>query len=100
MIKHIVMWKLKDFAEGNSKKDNAQKIKSDLENLKSKIKEIEKMEVGINFNSSDCAFDAVLYSEFKNKEDLETYQKHPEHQAVSAFVGKIREDRKVVDYED
>ncbi len=27
MIKHIVMWKLKSFAEGASKKENAEKIK-------------------------------------------------------------------------
>ncbi len=28
MIKHIVMWKLKDEAEGNSKAENAQIIKT------------------------------------------------------------------------
>lgn len=37
MIKHIVMWKLKDEAEGNSKAENAQIIKNSLEDLKEKL---------------------------------------------------------------
>ena len=39
MIKHIVMWKLKDFAEGGSKLENAKKIKDMLEALKDKIEQ-------------------------------------------------------------
>ena len=31
MIHHIVIWKLKDFAEGNSKLENAKLIKGEIE---------------------------------------------------------------------
>ena len=34
----------------------------------------------------------------KAKEDLELYQKHPEHLKVAEFIGKARERRAVVDY--
>ena len=37
MIKHVVMWKLKDFAEGCGKQENALKIKTMLEGLRDKI---------------------------------------------------------------
>ena len=37
MIKHIVMWKLKDEAEGNSKAENAKIIKNSIEDLKENI---------------------------------------------------------------
>jgi len=67
MIKHIVMWKLKDFAAGSNKNENAVKIKTELEMLKSKIPEIKKLEVGININESETAYDIVLYSEFETK---------------------------------
>ena len=40
MIKHIVFWKLKNFAEGTSKEENALLVKSKLEGLKKKIKGI------------------------------------------------------------
>ena len=100
MIKHIVMWKLKDHAEGCSKLENAQKLKSRLESLPDKIIEIKVAEAGINFDDSDAAFDVVLYSEFENKEALKTYQAHPEHQRlVREFLNKVRIEKKVVDYE-
>lgn len=98
MIKHIVMWKLKDVAEGSSKMENAKKIKQILENLKSHIPEIAEIEVGINFIESPAAYDIALYSVFKSEEDLSIYQKHPEHVKVADFINKVREERVVVDY--
>ena len=99
MLKHIVMWKLKEFAEGRGKAENAQKARFLLEGLRKKIKEIKKLEVGININSSLDSCDIVLYSEFSNIENLKAYQNHPEHIKVGDFINKIRLERKVVDYE-
>ncbi|HEX3033512.1 MAG TPA: Dabb family protein [Thermodesulfobacteriota bacterium] len=100
MIKHIVMWRLKGFADGSgsSKEENAKKLKQYLEALKDKISEIRHIEVGINISGSDAASDVVLYSEFDSMEDLEAYQKHPEHQKIVSFVNEIRSERRVVDY--
>lgn len=100
MIKHIVMWRLKESAAGASREENAKKLKQSLEDLKDKIEDIKAIEVGINFNSSPAAFDVVLYSEFDNREGLDAYQNHPEHLKIVDFVGEIRTDRAVVDYED
>ena len=99
MIKHIVMWRLKDSADGASKQENAKNLKNYLETLKDKIREIRHIEVGINISGSDAASDVVLYSEFDSIEDLEAYQKHPEHQKIVSFVNEIRSERRVVDYE-
>ncbi|MCR1934008.1 Dabb family protein [Clostridium tepidum] len=99
MIKHIVMWKLKEVAEGKSKLENANTIKMKLENLQQKIKEAKLIEVGININDSKQAYDVVLYSEFENLEDLNLYQNHPEHLKVGEFINKVKEDRIVADYE-
>lgn len=99
MIKHIVMWRLKDSADGASKQENAKNLKNYLETLKDKIMEIRHIEVGINISGSDAASDVVLYSEFDSMEDLEAYQKHPEHQKIVSFVNEIRSERRVVDYE-
>ena len=99
MIKHIVMFKLKDFAEGASKSKNAKKVKDYLKSLKGKIPEIKSMEVGINCVESDSAYDVVLNSEFENKESVEEYQRHPEHLRVAELIKKIRDNIAVVDYE-
>ncbi|WP_055071400.1 Dabb family protein [Clostridium massiliamazoniense] len=94
MIKHIVMWKLKE----ENKENNAMKIKNDLEALKDKIAEVKVIEVGINFNESEAAYDVVLYSEFESKEDLDIYQNNKDHKEVGVFVRACTTDRKVVDY--
>ena len=100
MIKHIVMWKLKDHAEAANKQENAQKLKKRLEGLKVHIPELLKVEAGINFNDSEAAFDVVLYSEFESRDALTRYQKHAEHQKlISEFLDKVRTEKHVVDYE-
>ena len=98
MLKHIVMWKLKDHAEGKSKDENAVVMKRMLEALRGKIPEIQFLEVGISVKPTDAAYDVVLYSEFKDETALSVYQEHPEHVKVADFVAKIREERAVVDY--
>jgi hypothetical protein len=98
MLKHIVMWKLKDAAEGASKKENALKIKASLEQLKSKIKEVKFLEVGISISDAPDFYDVVLTTEFEDAKDLETYQKNPDHVKAAEFIGKVRLERKVVDY--
>ena len=99
MIKHIVMWKLEDFADGRVKLENAKIIKENLEALVGIIPEIVKLEVGIDILGTNQSYDVVLVSEFKNLEELDTYAKHPEHVKVGEFVGKVRKDRVAVDYE-
>ncbi len=98
MLKHIVMFKVKDFAEGAGKADNVQGIKTRLEALPGMIEEIRSFEVGINSIDNGNAYDLVLCSEFDSKEDLFRYQKHPEHIMVVDFVNKVCASRVVVDY--
>ncbi len=99
MIKHIVMWKIKDFYNGQKRDDILKKIKYELEALPPKVKEIKLFEVGINFNEKDFAYDIVLYSEFNSKEDLDSYQINPLHREVDSFLSEVRLERHVVDYE-
>jgi len=99
MIKHIVMWRLAEKAQGLSKMENAGKMKTIILALKDFIPQIVNIDVGINFNPSDAAWDVVLYSEFASVKDLEIYQEHPEHKKVGVFINKVKTDRAVADYE-
>jgi hypothetical protein len=98
MLKHIVLFKLKDSAAGAGKDQNARTLKTEIEALAGKIPQIVKMEVGINGVPSEAAYDIALYSEFSNKDDLEIYQKHPEHMKVADLVKQVAAGRAVVDY--
>jgi len=100
MIKHIVFFGLADNAEGKTKAENAQLIKSELENLIHFIPEIRKIEVGINYpNAPKTNYDIALYTEFDNFEAVDIYQEHPEHKKVASYIGKVRISRAAVDYE-
>ncbi len=99
MVKHIVMWKLKDNAEGADKEQNAKIMKKNLEALKDKISVIQHIEVGFDFVNGDASQDVMLYSEFATKEDLDIYRVHPEHVKEADFVKKVTSNRYTVDYE-
>ena len=92
------MWKLKNFAEGASKDENALLVKSKLEGLRKKIKCVRTLEVGFNIIESPTAYDVVLYTEFDTVEDQNKYKTHPEHKKVGDFVTKVRLERKAIDY--
>lgn len=93
MIKHIVMWKIQD------KEKNAPEIKARLEGLMGKIDGLLKIEVGINTNPSDMAYDVALYSEFESQSALDGYQSNPIHLNEAAFVRSVAVSRCVADYE-
>ena len=100
MIRHIVMWKLKEFAQGSSKIENAKKVKTDLEALKTVIDEIGDIEVGINSPyAPDGNFDAVLSMTCSDFDALKRYAAHPAHQEVGKFMKEIVESRVAVDFE-
>lgn len=98
MLKHIVMWKLKEEAHGNEKLTNARLVKEKLEALSGKIEGLLKIEIGLDI-LGEGNFDVVLYSELTDKSALEIYQNHPLHQAVLPFIREAVCARHAVDYE-
>ena len=98
MVRHVVMWKLKDEAEGASKAENAVKMARMLEGLVGKIGGLLKLEVGIDSVGAEGAWDVVLVADFESEEALAAYQVHPLHKEVGKFVGAVRAQRAVVDY--
>ena len=94
MIVHIVMFKFNK----EDKDENLLMVKNRLEELVSKIPTLKSMEVGIDFNQSDRAYDLSLYSTFDTKDDLKVYASHPEHMKVVELIKNVTTESKVVDY--
>jgi len=99
MVRHIVLWRLKEKAHGNDKATNAQLVKEKLEALNGNIEGLIHLEVGIGFDKTEDNSDIVLVSEFVSREHLAAYQVHPAHRAVMPFVAEARNERRVVDYD-
>jgi len=99
MVKHIVLWTLRDSAEGQTKEQNALVAKTRLEALKNTITDIIEIEVGVTHVGQGSSVDMALYSSFENEAALIRYQAHPEHKKVLPFISAITSDRQVIDYE-
>lgn len=98
MVKHIILWKLKDNAGDIGKiKENA---KRELESLSSVIGEIREIKVNINgLSTSSC--DIMLDSSFDSFEDYETYKTHPAHvRTADTFIRPFADIRLCFDYEE
>ncbi|GAA5521239.1 Dabb family protein [Aliifodinibius salicampi] len=102
MIRHVVMWKLKDEAEGATKEKNAEKMKLILEGLKINIDEIKSVEVGINISEGDgetgTPYDVVLISDFETELDYTMYTRNDHHKKAVKFIDSVIEERHFVDY--
>lgn len=98
MIKHIVMFKFKDFGNYEEKLQHAKSIKEALDALPAIIPEIRFYETGINIADSPRAFDMVLTSHFDSLEELDKYRIAPEHIKVLEMIKKVTSQTIVVDY--
>ena len=99
MVRHVVMWRLAEEAEGASKAENAARMKQMLDALNGIVPGMLRFDVGIDGAPSEFSSDVVLYSEFTNWDALRAYAEHPKHVAIQPFVAAVRTERRVVDYE-
>jgi antibiotic biosynthesis monooxygenase (ABM) superfamily enzyme len=98
MIRHIVMFRFKEEAEGKTKKENVLATKKMLEALPAKIPQIKESHVLLNTEgASDENADLILISDFDSLESLNEYIVHPDHKAVGAFMRPLRESRAAID---
>ena len=87
MVKHIIIWTLKEELSTEEKETVKAGIKSGLEGLKGQVPGIVDIKVEINGLASSNA-DLMLDSLFESEEALKGYAVHPEHVAVAN--GKVR----------
>jgi hypothetical protein len=99
VIRHIVVWKLKESAQGAAREENARKLKEMLEGCRDIVPGILNLEVGLAAPGLESTYDIVLVSDFADKAALDAYQVHPKHEALKSFAGAVRELRECVDYE-
>lgn len=91
MVKHIVLYKLKD---GVDKDEAVAIVASVLEPLVGKIPGLTHMEIRRAYNGMDYA----LYSEFESAAALESYAVHPLHLEAKTHFHHFIDTRVAADY--
>ena len=82
MVRHVILWNLKDEFTNEEKQKIKENIKTKLEGLNGKIPGLLEIKVNINGLESSTA-DLMLDSTLESKEALKDYAVHPEHVKVA-----------------
>ena len=87
MVRHVIVWTLKDEYTDAQKDDIKTGIKEGLEGLKGKVPGIVEIHVNTDKLPSSSG-DVMLDSVFESPEALKNYSSHPAH--VEVANGKVR----------
>lgn len=82
MVKHIILWQLKDEFDEAAKAEIKAGIKEGLESLQGKIPGLVDIKVQTEYLASSTA-EVMLDSTFENEEALKGYSVHQEHVKVA-----------------
>lgn len=99
MIKHVILWQLKEELSDSEKAVIKENMKRELEGLKGKVPGLVEMTIQINPLSTSNA-EVMLDSTLESEEALKGYAVHPEHVKVADdFVRPFTQVRMCMDYE-
>jgi quinol monooxygenase YgiN len=93
VIRHIVMWKLKEGAGGAGRAQNALQVKAWLDACGDLVPGILRFDVAVAQEGLEASCDVMLYAEFASVAALEAYNAHPQHQLLKTRVAPLREAR-------
>ena len=99
MVKHVILWKLKEELGDKSRQEVLSGIKDNLEALAGKVPGLINITV-ITSPLASSNTDVMLDSELEHEDALKAYQVHPEHvKAADTYVRPYTETRMCMDYE-
>lgn len=97
MLRHVILWKLKNDLSDAEKSEAKAKIKASLEALPGIIDGLEELKIHTEgLSSSSC--DIMLESILRDEAALEYYRDHPEHVKAATFVRSVVDVRLCLDF--
>ena len=99
MIRHIVMFKLKEFASESEKTIAANEVLKKLDELPGAIDLILRYKAGIDVRNLNWSYDIVLEMDFDTLADIDAYTVHPAHQKFIAFNKDYSIAKVCIDFE-
>ena len=88
MVKHIILWRLREDLTAEEKENVKKDIKTGLEGLAGRIPGLLDIKVNVDGRLETSNADVMLDSTFTDESALRAYAVHPEHVAVAD--GKVR----------
>lgn len=95
MLTHIVCWKYKPETTAAERADHVARLRA----LRDVIPNIVSSDVGGDILHLERSFDTGLVAVYPDREALDFYTEHPEHQKVAAFGKQIAKKIVSVDFQ-
>ena len=92
MVKHIVMYKLKD-----PTLQNAEALRDKFMSMQGKIDVLREIWSGVDVLCAQRSFDVVLVCKFDSMDDMEVYRTHEVHMPIMEYVKSVVEKSHSVD---
>lgn len=94
MLIHIVCWKYRPEVSEAERENHRERLAA----LARSIESVDSLHVGADVLHLERSFDTGLVAHFKDREGLDLYTDHPEHQTVVAIGREIAEKVVSVDF--
>lgn len=98
ILKHIVMWRFLDEAQGRTREENMRFVAERLRALVGVAPTLLSLEVGDDVLHSPQSGDMALICEFNSLEDMHAYRDFPPHAEISAYIKLVTSERRVADF--
>ena len=85
MLVHIVCWKYRDAVDAASRAEHRRRLRA----LNGLVPGMRRLDIGEDVLHLERSFDTALLAEFDDLDSLESYNVHPDHQAVVAVGREI-----------
>ncbi len=98
ILKHVVMWRFLDEAEGRTKQENMRFAAEHLKALVGVAPTLLALEIGEDELRSPASYDMCLICDFKDIEGMLAYRDFPKHREISSYIGRVTSARVVSDF--
>ncbi len=98
MIRHIVLFKIKDFSSESERNEAVQNVLVTFRSLIGQIPQIRQYRVEADCVKGPSSLDVIIDSVFDSQEDLKSYQAHPAHLDAVELNRQWSEYKVVGDY--
>jgi hypothetical protein len=98
MIRHIVLFKIKDFSSESERNEALQNVLVTFRSLIGQIPQIRQFRVEPDCVQGAFSYDVIIDSAFDTLDDLKAYQTHPAHLEAVALNTQWSGSKVVCDY--
>ena len=98
ILKHLVIWRFHERAEGKTRVENMRLVAEKLRALVGAAPTLLSLEVGEDVLHSPQSGDMALVCEFRSVEDMHAYRDFPPHAEISAYIKLVASERRVADF--